>query len=124
MTQNCLHSLHFLSFRSTRMSKFMRIMVFFDLPVDEPEKRKVATNFRKFLLNDGYDMLQYSVYCRICNGPDTVEKHIHRLEGRMPYEGSVRSLVVTERQYSDMKIHVGTQIDEEKYLGDSLFTML
>ncbi|MFO0703825.1 MAG: CRISPR-associated endonuclease Cas2 [Patescibacteria group bacterium] len=102
----------------------MRIMVFFDLPVDKPKKRKIATKFRKFLLEDGYDMLQYSVYCRICNGPDTVGKHMVRLESRLPDEGSVRSLVVTERQYGDMKIHVGAHTDEEKYLTDSLFTQL
>ncbi len=106
------------------MSKFMRIMVFFDLPVDKPEKRKVYTKFRRFLLQDGYDMIQYSVYARICNGLDTVEKHMGRLENKLPCEGSVRSMVVTERQYSDMRIHVGAQTDEEKYLTDSLFTSL
>lgn len=106
------------------MSRYMRILVFFDLPVDEPEKRKVYTRFRKFLLQDGYDMIQYSIYARICNGLDTVSKHMNRLENRLPEEGSIRSMVITDRQYSDMKIHVGTLTDEEKHLQDSLFTSL
>ena len=102
----------------------MRILVFFDLPVDKPDKRKIYTRFRTFLLQDGYDMLQYSVYARICNGLDAVTKHMTRLEAKLPLEGSIRSMVVTDRQYSDMRIHVGSQTDEEKYLQNTLFTSL
>lgn len=40
----------------------MRIIVFFDLPVVNKKERKVYAQFRKFLLKDGYDMVQYSVY--------------------------------------------------------------
>lgn len=44
------------------MNKFMRILVFFDLPVKTKAEKREATKFRKFLINDGYHMLQYSVY--------------------------------------------------------------
>ena len=40
------------------------MIVAFDLPVVEKEQRKAATRFRKFLLDDGYQMLQFSVYAR------------------------------------------------------------
>jgi CRISPR-associated protein Cas2 len=50
---------------SERRYRFMRILVFFDLPVVSKEDRKVYGQFRKFLIQDGYDMLQFSVYCRI-----------------------------------------------------------
>ena len=43
----------------------MRIIVFFDLPVTTAAKRKAANQFRQFLLKDGYQMLQLSVYSRI-----------------------------------------------------------
>lgn len=43
----------------------MRIIVFFDLPVTTVAKRKAANQFRHFLLKDGYQMLQLSVYSRI-----------------------------------------------------------
>lgn len=52
----------------------MRIIVFFDLPVVKKEDRKEYQSFRRFLLNDGYLMIQFSVYSRICNGADGVEK--------------------------------------------------
>lgn len=44
---------------------FMRIIVFFDLPVTTKAKRRAASQFRQFLLKDGYQMLQLSVYTRI-----------------------------------------------------------
>ena len=35
------------------MSKFMRMIVFFDLPVQTKTERRHATAFRNFLLKDG-----------------------------------------------------------------------
>lgn len=89
------------------MNKFMRILVFFDLPVKTASERRAATQFRNFLLKDGYHMVQYSVYTRICNGSDAVEKHETRLKLHLPPKGSIRSLVVTEKQYDSMKILLG-----------------
>ena len=85
----------------------MRIMVFFDLPVKTKQERKAAAKFRKFLLNDGYYMLQYSVYTRICNGVDAVEKHHRRLQDNLPDKGSIRMMAVTEKQYNAIDILLG-----------------
>ncbi|MCX8035123.1 MAG: CRISPR-associated endonuclease Cas2, partial [Candidatus Dojkabacteria bacterium] len=56
------------------MSKYMRILVLFDLPVVTKKQRKIYARFRKALIKDGYDMIQFSVYQRICNGLDMVDK--------------------------------------------------
>ncbi|MBQ8862498.1 MAG: CRISPR-associated endonuclease Cas2 [Clostridia bacterium] len=96
------------------MNKFMRIMVFFDLPVKTKTERSIATKFRTFLLKDGYHMVQYSLYARVCNGMDSVEKHIKRLKANLPPNGSVRVLTITERQYESIKILVGELSLEEK----------
>ena len=88
------------------MNRYMRMFVFFDLPVKTKSQRKVANNFRKYLISDGYVMLQLSVYTRICNGPDAVEKFEKRLKGNLPSEGNVKLLVVTEKQYAKMKFLV------------------
>ena len=53
----------------------MRLLVFFDLPVVTKAERRAYTIFRRFLVNDGYDMIQFSVYGRILNGNDALEKH-------------------------------------------------
>ncbi len=89
------------------MNKFMRIIVFFDLPVKTKNERREATAFRNFLLNDGYHMLQYSVYARICNGLDAVAKHRERVKRNLPDNGSVRLLVITEKQYESIDILLG-----------------
>ncbi len=94
--------------------RFMRIMVFFDLPVTSQENKRHYRLFRSFLLKDGYDMLQWSVYSRIVNGFDNSQKHVRRLELHLPPEGSVRCLQVTEKQYTHMRILVGTRSFQEK----------
>jgi CRISPR-associated protein Cas2 len=92
----------------------MRMMVFFDLPVGTRAERRAYTLFRRFLINDGYDMLQYSVYGRIVNGSDAQDKHLKRLVSHLPLEGSIRALTVTEKQFASMQILVGLPLFQEK----------
>lgn len=94
--------------------RYMRILVFFDLPVKTKAERRRATRFRKELIDDGYIMLQLSVYSRICKGNDTVEKHKKRLRSMVPEAGSVRVLSVTEKQYASMDILIGVAKKTEK----------
>lgn len=92
----------------------MRILVFFDLPVKTKVERRKANQFRNYLLNDGYHMIQYSVYARVCNGSDAVAKHKTRLKQNLPDNGSIRMLVITEKQYEAIDILLGnlTAADE------------
>ncbi len=92
----------------------MRLMVFFDLPVTSKAERSAAAKFRNFLLSDGYDMVQFSVYCRLCRGQDVVDKHLSRLNGHLPQTGCVRAMQVTDQQYNRMKILVGKFKPAEK----------
>lgn len=91
----------------------MRMLVFFDLPVKTQVQRRSATKFRNFLLKDGFYMIQYSLYGRVCNGSDDVEKHRRRLMCSVPDNGSVRLLTITEKQYERMDILVGELKQEE-----------
>jgi CRISPR-associated protein Cas2 len=92
----------------------MRLIVFFDLPVNTRRERKAYARFRKFLLKDGYTMLQYSVYTRICNGEDAVQKHLRRLKENLPnVNGAIRSLKITEKQFENMDILLGVATVEE-----------
>ena len=92
----------------------MRMLVMFDLPVVTRAERRAYTVFRRFLLNDGYDMIQFSVYGRILNGNDAENKHMKRLIDNLPPEGSVRCLTVTEKQYASTKLLVGLPLFQEK----------
>jgi CRISPR-associated protein Cas2 len=99
--------------------RFMRLLVFFDLPVVTKSERRAYTLFRRFLLNDGYDMIQFSVYGRILNGSDAEQKHMKRLLVNLPPDGSVRVLTVTEKQFSGMRLLVGMPLFQEKKLNAS-----
>lgn len=92
----------------------MRMLVFFDLPVGTRADRRAYTQFRRFLLNDGFDMIQFSVYGRVLNGRDAETKHMQRLLDNLPPEGSVRVLTVTEKQFGSMKLLVGLPLFQEK----------
>lgn len=89
------------------MNKFMRILVFFDLPVVTASEKKSAAKFRNFLLKDGYHMVQWSVYSRICNGTDSIAMHKSRLQQNLPEKGSVRMLTLTEKQYESIVVLLG-----------------
>lgn len=92
----------------------MRVIVFFDLPTVTKKDKKIAAEFRKFLLQDGYHMLQWSVYSRGCKGLAEVETHCSRLRAVLPDMGSIRLLTVTEKQYASMEILLGTVKKVEK----------
>ncbi|MEQ1556824.1 MAG: CRISPR-associated endonuclease Cas2, partial [Gallionella sp.] len=101
---------------SEETRRFMRLLVLFDLPVVSKADRRAYTLFRRFLLNDGYDMIQFSIYGRIVNGNDALDKHMKRLVNNLPPDGSVRCLSVTEKQYAGMKLFVGLPLFQEKAL--------
>ena len=95
-------------------ARFMRLLVFFDLPTATKKERKDYSLFRKFLLKSGYDMLQFSVYCRICKGQDTAERYMSHLETNLPPKGNIRAMTVTNTQYERMKLLIGIDKKEEK----------
>ena len=88
-------------------ARFVWLFVFFDLPVGTKTERRAATRFRVFLKDDGFLMLQYSVYARVCRGDDGAETHVRRVANNLPGKGSVRALQVTDRQYSRMRLLLG-----------------
>lgn len=94
--------------------RYMRIMVIFDLPVITKNERHLATTFRRALLKDGFEMLQYSVYTRLCRNRDNADVHVSRMQKEAPKTGSIRILMLTENQYANMKILSGKKTVQEK----------
>jgi CRISPR-associated protein Cas2 len=75
------------------------LLVMFDLPVLSKQQRKAAAEFRNSLLDDGYMMIQYSVYARACTDLERMEKHKSRLKTLAPEAGNIRLLSLTDRQW-------------------------
>lgn len=71
----------------------------FDLPVMDPQERKDATHFRMKLLDEGFEMAQFSVYLRYCAGLEQAEVLTRRLQTELPVGGKVDVLYFTDKQY-------------------------
>lgn len=98
----------------------MRLLVLFDLPVKTEQDKKMYRKFRGFLLDNGYIMIQYSVYVRICRNQDDANKHLNRVKKNIPRTGNVRVLQVTELQYNNMEVLRGKRSSDEKISLDNL----
>ena len=98
----------------------MRLIVLFDLPVRTKPNKRAYQQFHKFLISDGYVMMQFSVYTRISNGLDGVQKHLARLRANLPPKGSVRAMCITEKQYESMLFLVGTPTHQEKTVASQM----
>lgn len=81
--------------------RVMWIVVLFDLPVDTKSASRAATKFREFLLDHGFEMSQFSVYARFCNGKEQYESHLKRIQSALPPRGEVQILQFTDKQYEN-----------------------
>ncbi|MYU93017.1 CRISPR-associated endonuclease Cas2 [Ligilactobacillus salivarius] len=90
----------------------MRLMIMFDLPVETSEERKEYRKFRKNLINEGFIMIQYSVYVRVCVNKKSAEFTEKRIGSFLPSKGVVQSLILTEKQYNDMHFLLGKKLKE------------
>ena len=102
---------------SSYESRFMRLFVFFDLPTGTKKQRSQATKFRNMLLKNGFMMLQFSVYVRVCKGQDIVSKYLDIVMKHLPSKGHIRAMQVTDKQYERMEILIGEETVEEKNVG-------
>lgn len=85
----------------------MWLITMFDLPVASKMDRKRATAFRKFLLDGGFMMLQFSVYARYCDSADVAASKRRHIQLNIPENGAVRMLGVTDRQFAKMEQYLG-----------------
>lgn len=89
--------------------RYMRLLVFFDLPVETTAQRKSYRLFRKHLIREGYLMLQESVYAKLTMNDAAANASVARLRKCKPAEGLVQVLKVTEKQYATMDYIVGSR---------------
>ncbi len=83
---------------------FLYILIMFDLPTTSKKDIKRYSKFRKLMLNDGFMMIQYSVYIRICKSNYSANAHIKYIKRIIPLKGEVRILKLTDKVYNSMEI--------------------
>lgn len=109
MSENRLNAYH-----------IMWLFVFFDLPVVTKKERKIATQFRKNLMKDGFVMFQYSVYIRHCGSYESLRAHIKRVKLFVPDTGRISILGVTDKQYSEIVNYWGKQEKDKKVISEPI----
>ena len=87
--------------------RFMRLMVFFDLPTVTPENRKNYRKFRKNLITNGFFMLQESVYCRMVINEAMAKSTVAKIESFKPPIGMICAMIVTEKQFAGISFIIG-----------------
>lgn len=98
----------------------MRILIFFDLPVETVENRKRYRIFRKFLIKEGYIMLQESVYSKLLLNHTNLDLAISKMRKNKPPYGLVQLLTVTEKQYAAIENITGSKTFSEVNTTDRL----
>ena len=86
----------------------------FDLPMNNKKEQRAYRKFRKQIMNQGFVMMQYSIYVKTCNNRDMVENAKRKVKAISPKDGNVRLMEVTENQYMNIELVVGTESIREK----------
>lgn len=95
----------------------VRVICIFDLPVNTDNEKRAYRRFRKFLIENGFEMLQYSVYIRTCPNRSFANKFYYRIQQNAPRKGNIQLLTITEKQFEDMAHIVCDDKEKQKILG-------
>jgi len=90
------------------------VLVFFDLPTETRAERKIASKFRKNLLEDGFAMFQFSIYMRFCSSRENAAVHQKRVRNLLPEKGKVGVMQVTDKQFGMMELFYGKKVVEKE----------
>lgn len=90
----------------------MWVLVFFDLPTENKKERKAASKFRKYLLDQGFMMFQFSIYMRFCQSLENAEMHTKYVKNKLPEKGKVGVLAITDKQFGKMELFHGVSKQE------------
>ena len=87
--------------------RFMRMMVFFDLPTLTLEDKRNYRKFRKMLIKNGFIMLQESVYCKMMTSPSMEKSIRNMIHSNKPPKVLIQTITITEKQFVKMDYVVG-----------------
>lgn len=90
----------------------MRVICFFDLPTITAFNRKEYRVFRKYLIMNGFVMLQESVYCKMVPNSNIAQAVVDGVKRNRPNDGLVQALRITEKQFQNMDYILGEKKTE------------
>lgn len=84
--------------------RYMRLFVMFDLPVETSAQKRQYRRFRKFLIDKGFIMEQYSIYSKLVLNHSVASSYQKQLKANLPPQGNIQMLIITEKQYADIVV--------------------
>jgi CRISPR-associated protein Cas2 len=111
-----------MTIKSERLNAYriMWTLVMYDLPTETKKQRKVASKFRKELLNDGFSMFQFSLYVRHSASSENADVHKKRVKSKLPELGKIGILQITDKQFAQMEIFYGATPQELPHVPQQL----
>lgn len=108
--------------KSERLNAYriMWVFVFYDLPTESPRERKVAADFRKKIMADGFAMFQFSLYLRHSASMENAQVHVARVKKILPEKGKVGIMTITDKQFGMMEIYHGQKLTEPSNIPQQL----
>jgi CRISPR-associated protein Cas2 len=85
----------------------MWVIVYFDLPTETKQDRKLYTVFRKNLISAGFTMFQYSIYTRHCLSREYADRYIQGVKKILPPKGHIVISCITDKQFGMMEVYHG-----------------
>ena len=89
--------------------RYMRLIVFFDLPMETGQDRREYAHFRRFLIKSGFVMMQKSVYSKLAMTQNAADAILASVRKSKPARGTVQALIITEKQYGRIEYILGTR---------------
>lgn len=89
------------------ITRFMRTMLFFDLPMVSKSELREYRRFIKFIKSKGFVMMQESVYTKLSLNESVVESTIKEIKSKLPKDGIVSVLTITEKQFTSIQHLIG-----------------
>ena len=99
------------SLTSNRLNQYqsMWLFVFFDLPTETRKERKIPTDFRKTLLQNGFEMFQFSIYIWFCNSREQADNKSLRIKRALPNKGHIAVMRITDKQFGMIELFHGVK---------------
>jgi len=94
-----------------KISKYqvMWIFVLYDLPTGTKKERRIAAKFRKQIMQNGFNMFQFSAYIRHCASRENAQVHVKRVKSLLPAKGVIGIFSLTDKQFADIEIFIGSE---------------
>ena len=87
--------------------RYMRMIIFFDLPVETATEKSAYRHFVKAIKSDGFVMMQKSVYTKLLVNNHSINQERKNIMKVVPKNGIVSILTITEKQFQTIENLIG-----------------